>query len=493
MRIPFLKKSEPAMPVVRRASPFPKVRRHTAAVPDRIAGGFSLSLSGSLAEEYRADLPGLIQHSRKLAQNNDYMRAFLVMCRRHMIGPHGIKYNPQARDARGVLDAADNKQLADAFKLWGKRGNCTVCGRFSWLEMQWIASMVAPRDGGVFIRFFRGKEYGPFGFQIQFLTVDRLDIGYSTDLRNGGYIHGGVECDELDRPVAWHFLKRKLNNGYYVSGDRMRVPASDIVYLALPEDYSVQLRMPWAHTAARRLNMFHGFEEAALTNARVGASKMGFIVRGLDADPGEIAAEANAETDEDGRIIEDVEPGSIETLPLGHDFRSFDPDFPNGEMAPFIKTILRGASAGLGVSYNGIANDLEGVNFSSLHVGKSEERDEWRILQTWLADSMHEQIKSEWLPMAILSGRLSLPFSKLEKFQATVWRPRGWRAVNPLQEASANVSNVESGFTSPQRVAAQTGEDIDQIYEEIAAAKAKAEELGIEFQPIVAPMFDDKQ
>ncbi len=94
--------------------------------------------------------------------------------------------------------------------------------------------------------------------------------------------------------------------------------------------------------------------------------------------------------------------------------------------------------------------------------------------------------------MAILSGRLSLPFSKLEKFQSAEWRPRGWRAVNPMQESAANVSNVESGFTSPQRVAAQTGEDVDQIYEEIAAAKAKAEKLGIEFKPIVAPLFDDK-
>ena len=486
MRIPFFqKKREPAKPSRL------KTRRHNAARPDRIAGGFGVSFGGSLAEDHRQDLQGLIQHSRLLAQNNDYMRAFLLMCRRHMVGPGGIKYVPQARNAAGKLDKADNQLLAGAFNDWGKRGTCTVCGRFNWLEMQWMAAMSVPRDGGIFIRFFRGRNYGRHGFQIQFLPVDRLDVGYNAGLSNGGYIHGGVECDALDRPVAWHFRKRSPIHGAYISGDRIRVPASDIVYLALPEDYSVQLRMPWAHTAARRMNMFHGFEEAALTNARVGAAKMGFIVRGLDADPDDIKAAAK-ETDDDGRPIEEVEPGMVETLPLGHDFKSFDPDYPNGEVAVFIKTILRGAAAGLGVSYNGMANDLEGTNFSSLHVGKSEERDEWRLLQAWLSDAMHEIIKNEWLAMAILIGRLNLPFSKLEKFQAADWNPRGWRAVNPLQESAANVSNVESGFTSPQRVAAQTGEDIDQIYEEIAEAKAKAEALGIAFEPVVAPLFDDK-
>lgn len=472
--------------VVQRPSPVPKIRRFNGARPDRLAGGFGLRNTTMLAEEHRIDLMGMVQHSRLLAQNNDYMRAFLMMCRRHMVGARGIKYNPQARNAAGKLDKADNKLLAKAFAKWGERGNATVCGRFNWLEMQWIAAMVAPRDGGVFIRFFRGRDFGPFGFQIQFLTVDRLDVGFNAELSNGAYVHGGVECDRYDRPVAWHFLKRNQMNGYQLSGERVRVPASDIVYLALPEDYSVQLRMPWAHTAVRRLNMFHGFEEAALTNARVGASKMGFVVRGLDADVNDIPTDKEPE-------VEDLEPGTVETLPIGHDFKSFDPDFPNNEMPSFIKAILRGAASGLGVSYNGIANDLEGTNFSSLHVGKSEERDEWQILQAWLADAMHNEIVKQWLPMAILTGAINLPFSKLEKFLECEWQPRGWRAVNPLQEATANVTNVESGFTSPQRVAAQNGEDIEQIYEEIAAAKEKAESLGIAFTPVVQSMFDTNQ
>lgn len=456
--------------------PARQVRRFQAARPSRIAG-FSIGTT-TLMEEHRLDLMGLVHHSRQLAQNNDYYRAFLLMCRRHIAGPHGITLQAMARRQDGTLDKPDNVLLERAFAAWGKRGNCTVCGRFSWLDMQQMAAMMVPRDGGIFVRFFRGREYGPFGFQIQFLTVDRLDTDYQAEFADGGYVSGGVECDALDRPVAWHFRRRRAGSGYISGGERVRIPASDIRYVAIPEDYSVQLRMPWGHTALRRINMLGGFEEAALTAARAGAAKMGFFTREVNDDD-------NISADEPQ--IEEMEPGMMETLPAGYGVEKFDTGYPDGESPVFVKLMLRGAAAGLGASYNGLANDLEGTNFSSLHVGKAEERDEWRILQTFFADHLNDVVFGELLPMAMLTGALPLPVSKLEKFREVAWKPRGWQAVNPVDEANANVANMEAGLTSPQRIVAAKGGDLADIYDEIAEAKKMADERGLEFAAIMAP------
>lgn len=466
-------------PVTAKAVSKTQVRRFTAARPDRLANGFGLG-QVTLMEEHRLDLKGLVAHSRHLAQNNDYFRAFLLMCRRHIAGPHGIRLAAQAKRTDGAFDKPDNDLIEAKWAQWGRRGSPTVCGRFSFLNIEQMLSMMIPRDGGVFVRHFQGKEHGVFGYRFQILTVDRLDTDYTIEMADGRYVSGGVECDGLDRPVAFHFRKRKAGASYTTGGERIRIPASEIDYIGMPEDYSVQLSMPWGFTALRRLNMLGGFEEAALTAARAGASKMGFFTRKMDDDAD--VSESSSPT------IEEMEPGSMETLPDGYDVKAFDTGYPDGESPLFVKLMLRGAAAGLGVSYNGLGNDLADTNFSSLHVGKSEERDEWRILQGWFADAFHDLIYRRWLDMAILTGALPLPMSKIEKFQDVAWKPRGWQAVNPVDEVNANISNVESGFTSPQRIAAAKGVDLEDIYTELGEAKKLAEKYGLSLAPLMAPI-----
>lgn len=461
----------------KRVQPEKQVRRFTGARPTRIAGGFS-SLSATLMEEHRLDLMGLVAHSRHLAQNNDYYRAFLLMVRRHVVGPHGLSLQAQAKKPDGVtLDQQDNDYHEAEFAKWARRGNPTICGRFSWLALQQIAIVMIARDGGVFVRHHRGRGQGRWGYKVQLYGVDRLDTDYTAELTGGGYVSGGVECDADDRPIAWH-LRDTRPGASHRGGRRIRVAASDMSYVAMAEDYTVQLTPPWAHTAMRRVNMIGGFEEAALTAARAGASKMGFFERASNDD------DAQAE----GPVIEEMEPGMMETLPAGWSAKSFDTGYPDGESPQFIKLMLRGAAAGMGVSYNGLANDLEGTNFSSLHVGKAEERDEWRLLQGRFAEVFCGVIHAEWLASAMLSGALDLPFTKFDKFAEVAWKPRGWQAVNPVDEVNSNIANVGAGFTSPQRVVAAKGGDYDEILAEIAQAKTKAERLGLVFSADLAPI-----
>ena len=107
-------------------------------------------------------------------------------------------------------------------------------------------------------------------------------------------------------------------------------------------------------SAMTRQQMLGAYEEAEITAARVAACKMGFLVK--DKADGYVG-----EMDEAGNTLMEVEAGAIEELPMGTRFESWNPDHPVGNYSAFVKSCLRGIAAGLGVSYNMLANDLEGV------------------------------------------------------------------------------------------------------------------------------------
>jgi|GEM_PF-3110008 len=319
---------------------------YAAARPDRIVGNFWIGASSN-RDRIRDDLMGLVAHSRKAARDNDHMRAFLNLVERHVIGPTGIALRMQVRDAGGGLDRNTNTAVETEFKRWARRGNCTVCGRHSLASLSRMAVRMSARDGQMFLRLYRG---------------------------GGGYIDGGIECDPLGRPVAYHMFTVHPRSRLARRRERIRVPAAQIIHIGRVSDPEHLLSEPWAHTALRRLSQLSDLDESALAAARYGARKFGFFTRQADAmSPSPVEGD---DQDEDTTEI-----GEWDTLPTGYDVANWDPKYPDQQLGPFAKHMLRAGAAGMGVSYAALTNDLEGANFSSLRAGQGEERDEWRVLQ----------------------------------------------------------------------------------------------------------------
>jgi len=160
------------------------------------------------------------------------------------------------------------------------------------------------------------------------------------------------------------------------------VPADEVIH-GFVEDIIGQRRgLPWASTSLWRLHMLGGFERAALTSARTGASVGGFFQWKEGYGPGE------DEDNDDEELYVETDGGVFQELPEGAEMKEFNNQYPTGEFAPFHKAMLRGAGAGMGVSYPSFANDLEGVNFSSIRQGVLDERDHWMDLQEWLVETL---------------------------------------------------------------------------------------------------------
>lgn len=475
-------------------TPVPSVksgkRVYMAGIPTRTNNGFpgGGSYSRSIDAEARYTLRGLRSHSRTLYQNNDYYKKFIRLVVKNVVGPAGFTFKNNAKNANGTPDTIVNQIIRDAFFAWGKRGVCDVTGKLSWTDCQRLFIQAVPGDGEVLVRLVRGFD-NAHRFAIQFIEADHLDETYNTTLDNGNEIRMGVEFDKWDRPVAYHILvKHPGDYTYQRSGNRYeRIPAADMVHAFVPERPRQSRGIPWGHTAMTRLNNLGGYEEAAIVSKRTSASKMGFLVPPA-GDGGEYIGD---ETSNTGDIINEVEPGLLEQLPAGWDFKKFDPAEPGGDFDPFMKRTLRGIAAGLDVSYHKLASDLEGVNYSSARAGELDDRDTWNTLQAWMAESFLDIVFAAWLDVQLLAGALvfpsgsPLPYAKLDKFCAPTWRSRSWTWVDPLKDLLASEKELANRLTSRTRLAAECGDDLEEIFAEIAAERVLAKKYGID---LVDPM-----
>lgn len=228
------------------------------------------------------------------------------------------------------------------------------------------------------------------------------------------------------------------------------------------------------HTAMNRLKMLNGYEEAELIGARIGATKGGFYT--YSDGSGEYTGD---NTDDNGNIVNEIEPGQFELLPRGVDFKPYDPQHPTTAYKDFLKAVLRGISAGLDVSYNSLANDLESVNYSSLRAGTIEEREVWKELQSWLMENMLDDIFADWLEMSLLMNAVKLHFSSFDRLNNPYWLARGYTWVDPLKDMQSNVLANKEGLKTHTQIANELGMDLEELYEQLEKEKELRKQYGI--------------
>ena len=163
-------------------------------------------------------------------------------------------------------------------------------------------------------------------------------------------------------------------------------------------------------------------------------------------------------------LVIDAEPGTMTVAPAGiKDFKQFAPGHPNVEFSAFVKSMIRWIAGGLSVSYNGLGNDLESVNYSSIRAGLISERDHWRRLQYWMALHFHRPIYREWLKWALAAGAVELPARNVSRWFDHRFMPRGWSWVDPLKDVTADAAALQLALGSRTKILGEQGEDFEEI------------------------------
>ena len=481
------------------------VRMFEAAMTSRLTADWPVSISSADAEILVSAI-AVRSRLRQLERDDDYMRRMLRLFQNNVIGNQGIQLqmkirelapalkpqkadpaNPNAKISnkpRFQFDTEANQIVQDAWKKYLMPKNCTVMRNMSGVAVERLIVRAWKRDGAIMLRKYRGFN-NDFGFAVQPLEIDYLNFwNVGKNPQNGNNIKFGIEHDQYDAPVAYWILSRHPGEVLPNNSEKVyqtRVPAEDI-YMIFDVDRANQLiGMPDFCSVATRLNALHRYEDAEAVAARVAACKGGFISKTLPT-------EYSGATDQRGNSLEEMSPGMVELGDPGETWHDIDPKHPMDAYGSFVKGMLRGGSAGAGLAYNTVANDLEGVNYSSFKAGRLEDVAQYRADQTTIIDQLMQPWFEDWLPFAILKGQIKLPMAKSDKIISGVnWQPRVWDSVEPMKEIQAQILAVEAGFTSRRRVIAEDGSTIDDIDEEREEDQLSEQTHNIQPQPIESP------
>lgn len=477
--------TEPTAEVLR--FPKPQRRQWDAAKVSSLNADWNV-YSRPIDSDIRYGLSLIRARSRELAQNSDHAKGFLRIVRNNIVGAPGFVLQSRALRANGKPDTKTRLQVETEWKAWGRRGNCEVSGKFNWRSLQRHVIETVARDGEAFVRMLVGYP-NRWGFALQLIDPEAVDIQFNGEY-NGHQVRMGVELDDERRPIAYHLCGEPPINqsAYCVGGDRYRVPASEMLHIYQPE-FSWQTRgVPWMATSATRLHMIQGTEDAEVTASRASAAKFAAYEAKEWAppppppDPKILGPDGQPLSQDPGVFAQDVAPGVMEVTPYGYELRFFDPQHPNAQMPDFLKWGLRSVATGMGVSYNTLGNDAEGVNYTSLRFFLGVERDNWMTEQDWFEDELPDPVRALWTDTQIQLGTLTPRPGHPDQLHNIRWQPRRWEGPDPAKQATADTANLEIGATTLTEILARQGRDIDDVIaerlNELAQIRDAAEAVG---------------
>lgn len=452
-------------------------RSYSGANTGRLFADFKAS-ERSADSELKPVLKVLRSRSRDLVRNNEYAKRYVDLLKTNVIGQNGFKLQVKAADSTGKLDQAGNQALESAFSRWGKLGNCSADGKMSWVDVQKMAIESLARDGEVFIVKHRNAAFKD-SFALEFIEADQIDEEKNEKFGDGREIRMGVELDKFRRPVAYHMIQYHPGDYDFTTQTKtkktVRIPADRMLHIFMPLRAGQTRGEPWMSPALAAIKQLGAFREAAIVNARVGASKMGFFTSP--------AGDGFIGDDMDGNVpLMDAEPGTLHQLPQGVEFQSWDPQYPNSEFDSFHKSVLKGVASALGVSYTSLSNDLEATSYSSIRQGALEERDSYRSMQTFMTEHLIRPIYETWLASAMEMRSFNIPISQYEKFaDASNFQAKAWSWIDPLKEMNAAVVGMKNGVMSISDVANQYGKDVEDLMAQIQRDKSIAEQYGVTY------------
>ena len=422
----------------------------------------------SADEEVRGDIRMLRARARELGRNNSYVKRYFRLLVTNVIGPMGIKLQAQVW-AGDQPDTKTNAAIEAAWNAWAS-SPVTVDGRLTLRRFEKLVIKTVACDGEAFVRLWRGFEGNAHGLALQAIDADLIDETFNRPRRGTqNEIRMGVEIDAIGRPVGYWVWDAV---GTSLVRERYFVPAGEMLHLYDPERVNQTRGVTWVHSVMVPAHMLNAYEESEAVAARIGASKMGLFEKRADSLAGDLASSSRPATME-------ANPGTFEIVPDGYEFKAWEPDHPTAQFPAFIKQMLRKIASGFSVFYNVLANDAEGVSYSTMRSFALVERDDWRSIQQDFIDMWRRPLYSAWLGMALLTGSLTLPTRDPSRYLAVRHRPRGWQWIDPEKEARAAVVSIQNGLGTRTGFLAEKGEDIEDVFAELAREQALAEEYGI--------------
>lgn len=428
-------------------------------------------------ELLRRDGRLITARARDLERNSGHVSGALDKICNNVLGDSGIRPQAQLKDLGGRLDRERNKAVEEQFRRWAEDPRVDFYGKQELaLRHSWI-------DGEVLLHLHESPALYraglvPLGLEV--LEADHLDNSVNGVLANGNKAVRGVEFDAEGHPVAYHLFTEHpgasaTNMRSFSLGKSQRVDASRILHPFWRKRASQTRGVSWLASVIMEMHDFDEYQDSERIAARL-TSAFGFFIEtaypetlgGMfpgQALPGHACASPSAL--DGAKLPAHIDPGRVQTLPPGTKIHAEGFERPGSNYASYTDVSLQGASCGLGMSYEAYSNNYSKATYSSARSAALEERRGYKRQQAYLVKHLCRPVWRRWgqlLALTDLAAPLALPAGGDIPVS---WQTPGWAWVDPQKDANASKIRLALGVTSRRRIAADTGDDLDEIMDEV--------------------------
>ncbi|MBI5135783.1 MAG: phage portal protein [Nitrospirae bacterium] len=438
------------------------------------------------------ELPALVARSRDLVRNNGLAAGGIQTLVDNVVGT-GLRLSAKP----DYLVLGKNKTWADDWartveahwRTWAEGVGCDAARQLTFDGLTTLVFRTAMVSGESLAlpQWLPGRS--AFATAIQLVDPDRLSN--PAGRLDGGALRGGIEFDDYGAPSAYWIRKSHPADvpGLLSAAEWLKVPARTpfgrprVIHVHDKERTGQSRGKPLLAAVMRQFKMLDHYQHTELQASIVNAMIAAFMETSMGAE--EIAEFFGGSLDDyvAKRNAWEVklEGGSVLPLFPGDKIAPFTPSRPATAYADFTMATLRHIAAGLNFPYELLVKDFSQTTYSSARAALMEA---WRFFQgrrRWLSVYWASPVYALWLEEAVSRGLVEAPdfYANRAAYCRARWigPGRGW--IDPVKEAQAAALRIKLGISTWQQECAEQGLDWEEVFEQLAVERQKAEELGL--------------
>lgn len=387
----------------------------------------------------------LKEQARYLDANLDIFRGALNTLTQNVVGGSGISIEPHPTKANGDIDDDLAEVISAGWDEWCEHPEVT--GEHDWASCCRLLCRSWLRDGEAFNHHLLGNVKGhrhstdvPFSIEM----VDTDLIPYQLIGIGSKKIHQGIEYNDWGRPTLYHALDGHPGESF--SSKSKTIPADRIDHLKMIDRIGQRRGVSLFASILLRMDDIKDYEDSERIAARIGAAMAGFIKKGsadmykMDVMGEDDELEARGMEFRSGMIFDDLRPGE--------EIGTIDTSRPNAQLEAFRNGQLRAASSPIYMTYSSFSKNYDGT-YSSQRQELVEGYGAYGILSAEMISKLYKPTYKDWLKMAVLSGKITLPAGmSVGMASKALYTPPQMPWIDPVKEAKAWESLKANDFAS---------------------------------------------
>ncbi len=444
-------------------------RQYAAASVSNSTGNW-LPADQSVNALLRSSAPQVRARVRQMVRDFPFFARAVNILSAYTVG-RGLRYQAQLRTKTG-LDRKTNQQLEDHFSWWADEAD--VAGKLHFAEIEDLMQRQDCECGEFLVLMVQSpnrRRHLPFALQI--LESDWLTDNYAL-AQGDNLIDQGIEYDRTSgAPVAYH-----ISDPDNIRHPR-RIPAEYVLH-------HYQHHRPGQHrgispfTAGVLIaNSLQEYIGATVDTAKMAAKYLAIVTtqNPLAFQAGRGVVEGTS----DGQRLEYLENAIIEYLRPGEEIKFASPQTIGGQFDSFTRFVLRVTAISTGTTYELLSGDTSGMNYSTFKASNNAFYAMLDPRRDRFIRHLNRPVLRGFLDSLYLSNKMVMPgyLGNPRAWGRSSWMHPERPSNDPLRDSKADSNDLDRCLTSPQRIAARRGLDIEEILDEIAEFNQLCQQRGI--------------